>query len=92
MQTPKCKRCPNRDYTESARAARLEGDQLFLVKIMPNGEITFIQPVQILDPGLDRNAMKTLQRWTMKRAKDLEGGAVPVWVNIEISFRLYDRH
>jgi periplasmic protein TonB len=87
----KCKRCPNPDYTESARAARLEGDQLFPVRIMPNGRITFIQPVQIPDPGIDQNAMKTLQRWTMEPAKDLEGSAVRVWVNIEISFRLYDR-
>jgi TonB family protein len=91
MQTPKCKRCPNPDYTETARAARVEGDQLFLVRIMPNGKITFIQPVQGLDAGLDQNAMKALQRWTMEPAKDLEGSAVPVWVNIEISFRLYDR-
>lgn len=88
ISQPKCKYCPNPDYTDEARAARIEGKVVLSVSLDERGAITSVRVVTNPDDSMTRKAVDILKKWRMEPSRDPEGQPVPVQVNIEIVFRL----
>lgn len=74
-------------YTEEARAAKLEGVVVVSIVIEPDGRADHIQVLKSLDLGLDEKAVEAVQQWQFRPgAKD--GVPVPVIAVVEVNFRL----
>jgi TonB family protein len=76
-------------YTQEARDAKIEGLVLLQATILKDGKIKDTKVIRGLGYGLDESAVQTIStRWSFKPGT-LNGKAVNVRVNIEVSFRLY---
>ena len=74
-------------YTEAARAAKIQGTVALMVDIDPQGAATNFEVIRSLEPGLDQKAIEAVQQWRFKPgAKD--GAPVTVRATIEVNFRL----
>jgi len=74
-------------YTEDAKAAKVEGSVTLSVVIAPDGIPHDINVVTGLDPGLDLEAVKAVQKWHFQPGTK-EGEPVPVRAVIQINFKL----
>jgi TonB family protein len=85
---------PRPGYTPEARAAKLQGTDVFAVVVDANGAVPYVRLTRSLSQGkvvsLDENAIQTLRTWKFKPATK-KGKPVPVRVLVEISFRLLSR-
>jgi TonB family protein len=83
---------PEPGYTEEARAAKLEGTDVFAVVVDANGAVADVCLTRSLSEGkvvsLDENAIQTLRTWKFKPALR-KGKPVPVKVTVEVSFRMF---
>jgi TonB family protein len=83
---------PEPRYTEEARAAKLEGTDVFAVVVDANGVVPYVRLTRSLSQGkvvsLDENAIQTLRTWKFKPALR-KGKPVPVEVVVEVSFRMF---
>jgi protein TonB len=76
-------------YTEAARKARVEGLVLLQAVVRKDGTVDSFRVLRGLGYGLDESAINTIAtKWRFKPGT-LNGTAVDVQANIEISFRLY---
>ena len=76
-------------YTEDARKARTEGIVLLQAIIRKDGSVDSFKILRGLGYGLDESAIHTIAtKWRFKPGT-LNGTAVDVQANIEVSFRLY---
>jgi TonB family protein len=74
-------------YTPEAMAARIEGSVLLEIIVMPDGSTGEVSVVRSLDPGLDRQAVDALKRWTW--TPGTRGGEpASVAVQVQLSFTL----
>ena len=71
-------------YTEEARAAKLQGPVLLTIEIAPDGRAHNIQVRQSLGLGLDETAADAVSQWVFKP----DGVPVTVLANVEVNFRL----
>jgi TonB family protein len=85
---PSCVRCPQPSYSNKARDAKISGTVALHLLITPEGRAANIQVRRPLGYGLDENAVEAVRDWQFKPAADAEGKPVPVWADIEVSFRI----
>jgi len=74
-------------YTEDARAAKVEGTVLLNVIVGTDGLAHDISIVKGLDSGLDLMAMQAIAKWRFQPGT-LDGQPVAVRARIEVNFRL----
>lgn len=79
---------PEPPYSEQARKAKYQGTVVLWIVVDAAGNVTDAQVVKPLGMGLDQNAETTVKTWKFKPAMR-NGGAVPVKVMVEVSFRLF---
>jgi protein TonB len=79
---------PDPDYSEEARRAKFQGTVMLWVVIGPDGRPRDIRVARSLGMGLDQKAIEAVKAWRFEPAM-LDGRAVPVEVNIEVTFHLY---
>lgn len=85
---PTCVYCPDPQYTDEAREAKLQGRVTLRVLVGVDGRASQIQIIQGIGMGLDDRALQSVRLWKFTSAHDSARRAVPAWVTIEIIFRL----
>jgi periplasmic protein TonB len=89
LSLPVCNYCPNPDYTEAARKAKLQGAVSVQVLIGADGSPKRIRILKGLGMGLDEQTVATVRSWRFTPARDPQHRPISVWVTIEAAFRLY---
>ena len=79
---------PEPNYSEEARKANFGGFVLLWIVVDAQGNVRNVQLAKHLGMGLDEEAVKTVSTWRFKPAMR-QGVAVPVQVEVEVSFRLF---
>jgi TonB family protein len=79
---------PEPAYSEEARKAKFGGIVMLWIVVDPQGIVRNVQIAKHLGMGLDEEAVKTVSTWKFKPALR-QGVAVPVQVEVEVSFRLF---
>jgi protein TonB len=85
----KCAYCPNPQYTDEAREAKLQGAVTLLVLVGADGRAAQVRIVKGIGLGLDERAAQTIRTWKFVPAYDAARHAVPTWVTVEAVFRLF---
>ena len=78
-------------YTKAAMSARIQGTVEMEAVVETNGKVGEVRVVRSLDKdyGLDDEAVKAVKQWKFKPLTAKDGNAVPVLVQMEISFWLH---
>jgi len=85
---PICVHCPPPDYSEKARAKKLQGSVVLDIEVTLEGKATKILLVKGLGEGLDEKAIEAVKSWEFRPAKDGTGNPVAVRVQVEVTFHL----
>jgi len=85
---PVCAYCPEPQYTDQAREAKLDGRVVLRVLVGADGRAWQVQIVQGVGLGLDERAVESVRAWKFVPAHDAARRARPSWVTIEVVFRL----
>jgi periplasmic protein TonB len=85
---PTCVYCPDPQYTDEAREAKLQGRVALRVLVGVDGRASQIQIVQGIGMGLDDRAVQSVRSWKFAPARDGARRPVPQWITIEIIYRL----
>ena len=85
---PTCVYCPNPEYTDKARAAKLSGSVVLRLVVTAEGTAENITVVRKLGLGLDEKAVEAVQQWRFKPASGPDGNPVATVVPVEVTFRL----
>jgi periplasmic protein TonB len=86
---PSCAFCPDPQYTDEAREAKLQGKVTLRVLVGTDGRALQIRIVQGIGLGLDERAEQAIRGWRFVPARDGARHAVPAWVTVETVFRLF---
>jgi TonB family protein len=86
---PTCAYCPDPQYTDEAREAKLQGRVTLQVLVGADGRPAQIRIVQGIGMGLDERAEQAIRGWKFVPARDAAHHAVPAWVTVEAVFRLF---
>ena len=86
---PSCAYCPDPQYTDEAREAKLQGKVTLQVLVGADGRASQIRIVQGIGLGLDEQAVQAIRGWRFVPAHDAARRAVPAWVVVEAIFRLF---
>jgi periplasmic protein TonB len=86
---PTCAYCPDPQYTDEAREARLQGAVTLLVLVDAEGRAAQIRITQGIGLGLDERAVQAIRTWKFVPARDGARRAIPAWVTVEAVFRLF---
>jgi TonB family protein len=76
------------EYTDEARAARIQGTVVLSVTIRADGTGRVEQVVRSLDPGLDQKAIEAFQKWRFTPGMK-DGKPVDVQLQVVFNFKLY---
>ena len=87
ITAPICVHCPNPDYTDPARVAKLNGNLLLDVTVSADGNAIDARVVRGLPFGLNQSAIRTLRAWKFRPATR-EGQPIACRVMTEVTFRL----
>jgi len=88
VSQPSCHKCPDPDFPEEARKAHISSAIVRLdVTVSVEGRAENIQVLSDPGYGFAEKAVKAVERWKFKPAKNKDGGKVPVRTTIEINFR-----
>jgi TonB family protein len=74
-------------YTEEARAGKIQGTSVLSVEVGPDGVAHNLKVARSLEPGLDQKAIDAVSQWQFKPGQK-DGQDVTVAATIEINFRL----
>jgi periplasmic protein TonB len=85
---PTCVYCPDPQYTDEAREAKLQGHVTLRVLVGTDGRASQIQIAQGIGMGLDDRAVQSVRSWKFTPARDGARRPVPQWITIEIIYRL----
>ena len=85
---PTCVYCPDPQYTDEAREAKLQGRVTLRVLVGVDGRASQIQLVQGIGMGLDDRSVQSVRSWKFTPARDGARRAVPSWITIEVIYRL----
>jgi TonB family protein len=88
--SPRKVNAPAPEYSDEARRAGLEGSVILWLVVDAAGAPHDVQVQRPLGLGLDEKAVERIRTWTFEPGKK-DGQPVPVKVNIEVSFTLYER-
>jgi len=86
---PRCAYCPDPQYTDEAREAKLQGKVTLRVLVGTDGRAAQIRIVQGIGLGLDERAEQAIRGWKFVPAQDAAHRAVADWVTVEAVFRLF---
>ncbi|OLB35006.1 MAG: hypothetical protein AUH11_16060 [Acidobacteria bacterium 13_2_20CM_57_17] len=86
---PKCAYCPDPQYTDEAREAKLQGRVILRILVCADGRASQIRIVQGIGLGLDERAAQAIRGWKFVPAHDDAHRAVSAWVTVEALFRLF---
>jgi TonB family protein len=86
--SPVCELCPAPEYTYVAKAKRLRGVVIAQVLVKADGETGDLKIVRTPNPALAAAAMRAVRTWRFTPAHNFRGEAVPVVVDVAVSFRL----
>jgi len=86
---PNCAYCPDPQYTDEAREAKLQGKVTLQVLVGADGRALQVRVVQGIGLGLDERAAQAIRGWKFLPARDAARHAVPEWVTVEAVFRLF---
>lgn len=89
VSLPQATRQVKADYTEEAKANRIEGNVLLDVVVLADGAVGDVTVTGSLDTtyGLDANAVKAMKQWEFKPGMK-DGKAVAVRVQVVMNFAL----
>lgn len=90
VSAPRAVNSPAPEYSEEARRAGLQGSAILWLVVDATGAARDVQIQRPLGLGLDEKAVERIRTWTFEPGKK-DGQSVPVKINIEVSFRLYER-
>ncbi len=88
VSAPKPLYTPDPEYSEEARKAKFQGVVVLWLVIGADGRPREIRVARPLGMGLDQKAVEAVRSWRFEPARK-DGQAVPVVMNVEVSFRLY---
>lgn len=88
VSAPKMLFTPDPDYSEEARKAKYQGVCVLQVIVGSDGRARDIKVYRSLGMGLDEKAIEAVHSWKFEPAQK-DGKSVAVFVNIEVSFRLF---
>jgi len=88
LTQPVCVYCPDPQYTDEARKAKVQGTVTLKVLVGADGRASQARFVSGVGLGLDERALETVRGWKFTPAKDAARHAVPAWITIEVVFRL----
>jgi TonB family protein len=77
----------NPEYSDEARAARLQGTVVLEVVVHKDGTVDVVRVVRSLGLGLDEQAVKAVKQWRFKPGTR-DGQPVDVYLNMEVNFNL----
>jgi periplasmic protein TonB len=86
---PRCAYCPDPQYTDEAREAKMQGTVTLQVLVNAEGRASQIRIVKGIGMGLDERAREAIRGWKFVPAHDGARRAVPAWVTVEAIFRLF---
>jgi protein TonB len=86
---PRCAYCPDPQYTDEAREAKLQGKVILQVLVGTDGRASQIRIVQGIGLGLDERAEQAIHGWKFIPARDGARRPVSAWVLVEAFFRLF---
>ncbi len=86
---PSCAYCPDPQYTDEAREAKLQGKVTLQVLVGADGRASQIRVVQGIGLGLDERAEQAIRGWKFVPAHDAARRPIPAWVTVEAVFRLF---
>jgi protein TonB len=86
---PSCAYCPDPQYTDEAREAKLQGTVTLAVLVGADGRASEIRMVKGIGLGLDERAEQAIRGWKFMPARDAARRAVPEWITVEAVFRLF---
>jgi len=86
---PSCAYCPDPQYTDEAREAKLQGKVTLQVLVGADGRAAEIRVVQGIGLGLDERAAEAIRGWKFVPARDAARRPVAAWVVVEAIFRLF---
>ena len=89
MTLPVCVICPNPLYTDEARKVKVQGAVTLRVLVGTDGRASQIHVAGGVGYGLDERAVETVRGWKFTPARDAARRAAPVWITIEVVFRLF---
>jgi protein TonB len=89
VSRPTCAYCPDPQYTDEAREAKLQGRVTLQVLVGADGRASQMRIVQGIGMGLDERAEQAIRGWKFVPAHDAARRTVPAWVTIEVVFRLF---
>ena len=75
------------EYTELARAARLQGVVILQTAIDQEGNVADVDVLKGLEMGLTEAAVDAVKQWKFEPAK-IDGEPIPVSYNVTVNFRL----
>jgi TonB family protein len=75
------------EYTDEARAAKIEGTVGLTLVVGVDQRAHDIEVIQSLDPGMDANAIKSIESWRFQPGTK-DGKPVAVRARIDVNFRL----
>ena len=84
---PKCIYCPNPDYSDAARAVKIQGTVILSVLVTAEGRVARIYILKGAPFGLTAQAIKATRNWRMEPAQK-DGKPVSARNNVDITFRL----
>jgi TonB family protein len=79
---------PDPEYSEPARKAKYQGTCVLGLVVDADGRPISVWITQPVGVGLDEKAIEAVQKWKFQPAVK-DGEPVPVFVNVEVMFRLY---
>jgi TonB family protein len=85
---PRVIKSPNPDYSKEARKKNVEGTAVLWLIVGADGLPRDIRITRPVGYGLDEKAIEAVKKWKFKPST-LDGHAVAVQINVELTFRLY---
>ena len=89
MVWPKCAYCPDPQYTDEAREAKVQGTVTLEVLVGADGRAAQIRILKGIGLGLDERAVSAIRTWKFVPAHDAAQRPLPAWVTVETVFRLF---
>lgn len=88
IEPPRCSYMPNPEFTDGARAVRLNGSLIVEAIVTTQGRVEEARISRGLPYGLNQNSLTTLKNWKCEPATK-NGVPLAVVVPFEVTFRLY---
>jgi protein TonB len=86
---PKCIYCPAPEYSEKAKAAKIQGTVLLDITVTTEGKATKVVVIRSPSDGLAEKAADAVKSWRFKPALDKAGNPIQVRVQVEVTFHLH---